>query len=110
MFFVQICLSPYLSWLTYNSLISVFTVHCTESPLRVLSARLDSHEAFNISTGASEERDLVCTLKEAPKFVYRITKVGSQKQVLNCVGNGHPLTFVIGFRIVEKGKTMLYGD
>lgn len=110
MFFVQKCLSPYLSCLTYNSLISLFTVRCTESPLRILSARLDCREAFNISAGASEERDLVYAPKDAAKFVYQITKVGSQEQVLNCVGNSHPLTFVIGYRMIEKGKVMLDGD
>jgi len=92
------------------SLISIFAVHCTESPLRILNARLDSHKAFNIWTGSSQERDLVCVPNSAAKFVYQIAKVGSQEEVSKCVSQGHPLTFVIAYRMVQKGNEMLNFD
>ena len=92
------------------SLISIFAVHCTESPLRILNARLDSDKAFSIWTGSSQDRDLVCIPKSAAKFVYQITKIGSQEEVSKCVSQGHPLTFVIAYRMVQKGNEMLDFD
>jgi hypothetical protein len=98
---------PSLRFELIHSLISIFAVHCTASPFRILNVRLDSHQAFSVWTGSSQERDLVCVPKEAAKFVYQIRKVGSQEEVLNCVTNGHPLTFVITYRMIENGRTIL---
>jgi hypothetical protein len=92
-----------ISLLLILSLISIFAVHCTESPLRILKARLDSDKAFNVWTGSSQERDLVCVPKTPAKFVYQITRIGTQEEVTNCVSQGHPLTFIITYRMIEKG-------
>ena len=91
------------SLLLIPSLISIFAVHCTESPLRILKGRLDSDKAFNVWTSSTQERDLVCVPKTPAKFVYQITRVGTQEEVTNCVTQGHPLTFIITYRMIEKG-------
>ena len=85
------------------SLISIFAVHCTTSPLRILNVRLDSDKPFNVWTGSPPERDLICIPNSPAKFIYQITKVGSKEEVSSSVNQGHPLTFVITYRLIEKG-------
>lgn len=88
------------------SLISIFAVHCTTLPLRILNVRLDSDKPFDVWTGSPSERDLVCVPNSPAKFVYQITKVGSPEEVAASVGQGHPLTFVISYRFIEKGMSI----
>jgi len=84
-------------------LISIFAVHCTTSPLRILNVQLDSDKPFDVWTGSPSKRDLVCVPNSSAKFVYQITKMGTKEAVANSVSQGHPLTFVISYRLIEKG-------
>src|SRR5271170_4862666 len=88
------------------SLISIFAVHCTTSPLRILNVQLDSDKPFDVWTGSPPNRDLVCVLNSPAKFVYQITKVGTQEEVASSVSQGHPLKFVISYRLIEKGMLL----
>jgi len=85
------------------SLISIFAVHCTNLPLRILNVRLDSDKPFDVWAGSLPTRDLVCVPNSPAKFVYQITKVGSPEEVAASVSQGHPLTFVISYRLIENG-------
>src|SRR5579859_3643299 len=53
-----------------SSLLSIFAVHCTASPLRILNVQLQSRSAFNVWTGSPQERNLVCIPNTAAKFIY----------------------------------------
>ena len=66
--------------------------------------QLQSKSAFSVWTGSSHERDLVCVPNTAAKFVYQITINGTRNEVSECLGHGHPLTFVVGYRLLETGK------
>jgi hypothetical protein len=87
-----------------SSLLSIFTVHCTASPLRILNVQLQSKPAFGVWTGSPQERNLVCVQNTAAKFIYQITKKGSQNEVSECLSLGHPLTFVVAYHLLETGK------
>ena len=86
------------------SLLSIFAVHCTKLPLRILNVQLQSKSEFSVWTGSSQERDLVCVPNTAAKFVYQITINGTRNEVSECLSHGHPLTFVVGYRLLETGK------
>ena len=88
-----------------NSLISIFAVHCTALPLRILNVQLQSKDAFAVWTASPRERDLVCVPNTAAKFIYQITKKGSPEEVSQCLATGHPLTFVVAYRMLESGRT-----
>jgi len=85
-----------------KTLISIFAVHCTTSPLRILNVQLDSDKPFDVWSGSPSKRDLVCVPNSPAKFVYQITKMGTQEEVASSVSQGHPLTFVISYRLIEK--------
>jgi hypothetical protein len=65
--------------------------------------QLDSDEPFDVWSGSPSKRNLVCVPNSPAKFVYQITKVGTQEEVASSVSQGHPLTFVISYRLIEKG-------
>jgi hypothetical protein len=60
--------------------------------------------SFNVWTGSSEERDIVLFPKTPANFIYHISKTGSPAEVAESLGQGHPLTFVVAHRSIDKGE------
>jgi len=69
----------------------------------MLNVKLNSDKAFDVRTPAQSERDLICVRDRPAKFVYWILKAGTVEEIANSVNTGHPLMFIIEYRMVEKG-------
>jgi hypothetical protein len=94
---------PYIWILLTISLVSVFAVQCTGSPIRILNVDLEYDHIFKVWTSSSKTQDLVCHKTDSAKFIYYITKIGSPEEVAEKVNERHPLTLVIIYRILENG-------
>jgi hypothetical protein len=70
--------------------------------------QLEADKVFDVWTGSSQKRDLVCVPKTPAKFVYQISKQGSNEEVAQCLSRGHPLSFVVSYRMMEKGYAVLF--
>jgi hypothetical protein len=91
---------PPLSVSPDNSLLSIFAVHCTSSPLRILNVHLQSLGGLNVWTPSASKRDLVCVVDRPARFLYQISRTEEGEK------GEHPLRFTIGYRLVLMGLSV----